>query len=54
LSMGISIAPGPIFSARQQFRNFLRINCGHPWTAAMDRAIQRLGEILRRYPPRQA
>jgi DNA-binding transcriptional MocR family regulator len=54
LSMGISIAPGPIFSARQQFRNFLRINCGHPWTAAMDRAIQRLGEILRRYPSRQA
>jgi DNA-binding transcriptional MocR family regulator len=48
LSMGISIAPGPIFSARQQFRNFLRINCGHPWTPAMDRAIQRLGEILRR------
>jgi DNA-binding transcriptional MocR family regulator len=52
--MGISIAPGPIFSARQQFRNFLRVNCGHPWTAAMDRAIQPLGEILRRYPPRQA
>jgi DNA-binding transcriptional MocR family regulator len=49
LSMDISIAPGPIFSARQQFRNFIRINCGHPWTPAMDGAIQRLGEILRRY-----
>jgi DNA-binding transcriptional MocR family regulator len=49
LAMDISVAPGPIFSARQQFRNFLRINCGHPWTAAMDQAIRRLGEILRRY-----
>jgi DNA-binding transcriptional MocR family regulator len=49
LALDISIAPGPIFSARQQFRNFIRINCGHPWTSTMDRAIQRLGEILRRY-----
>jgi DNA-binding transcriptional MocR family regulator len=49
LAAGISLAPGPIFSARQQFRNFLRINCGHPWTASMDLAVQRIGEILRRY-----
>jgi hypothetical protein len=45
---GISIAPGPMFSARRQFGNFLRLNCGHPWTSRMDRAVQRLGEILRR------
>jgi DNA-binding transcriptional MocR family regulator len=49
LSVGISLAPGPIFSARQQFGNFIRINYGHPWTAAMDQAVQRIGEILRRY-----
>jgi DNA-binding transcriptional MocR family regulator len=49
LDSGISIAPGPMFSARQQFRNFLRLNYGHPWTLTMDRAIQRLGDILRRY-----
>jgi DNA-binding transcriptional MocR family regulator len=48
LAAGISLAPGPIFSARQQFRNFLRMNCGHPWTAGMDQAVQRIGEILRR------
>jgi DNA-binding transcriptional MocR family regulator len=48
LDFGISIAPGPMFSARRQFGNFLRLNCGHPWTAAMDRAIARLGNILRR------
>jgi DNA-binding transcriptional MocR family regulator len=48
LSAGISLAPGPIFSARQQFNHFIRINCGHPWDRAMDQAIQRIGEILRR------
>lgn len=46
---GISIAPGPMFSARRQFGHFLRLNCGHPWTSGMDRAVRRLGEILRRF-----
>jgi DNA-binding transcriptional MocR family regulator len=49
LAAGISLAPGPIFSARQQFGNFIRINYGHPWSGAMDQAVQRIGEILRRY-----
>jgi len=49
LAAGIGIAPGPIFSARQQFGNFIRINTGHPWTSTLDKAVQRLGEILRRY-----
>jgi DNA-binding transcriptional MocR family regulator len=49
LDYGITIAPGPMFSARRQFGNFIRLNYGHPWTPAMDRAIQRLGEIVRRY-----
>jgi DNA-binding transcriptional MocR family regulator len=49
LDGGITIAPGPIFSARQQFKNYLRLNTGHPWTGAMDQAVQKLGEILRRY-----
>jgi DNA-binding transcriptional MocR family regulator len=48
LNSGISIAPGPMFSARRQFRNFIRLNYGHPWNPEMDRAIRRLGEILRR------
>jgi DNA-binding transcriptional MocR family regulator len=49
LQSGISVAPGPMFSARRQLGNFLRLNCGHPWTATMDRAVERLGGILRRY-----
>jgi DNA-binding transcriptional MocR family regulator len=49
LDSGITIAPGPMFSARRQFLNFIRLNYGHPWTAAMDQAVARLGNILRRY-----
>ena len=48
LNSGITIAPGPMFSARRQFRNFIRLNYGHPWTPEMDRAIRRLGEIIKR------
>lgn len=49
LDYGITIAPGPMFSARRGFRNYLRLNYGHPWTAAMEEAVQRLGQILRRF-----
>jgi DNA-binding transcriptional MocR family regulator len=47
LESGISVAPGPMFSARREFRNCLRLNYGHPWTAQMDRAIGELGSIIR-------
>jgi DNA-binding transcriptional MocR family regulator len=47
LEQGISVAPGPIFSPRREFRNCLRLNSGHPWTAELDRAIARLGQLVR-------
>lgn len=47
LASGISVAPGPMFSARREFGNCLRLNCGHPWTVQMDRAIGELGKIIR-------
>lgn len=47
LAESISIAPGPIFSARREFRNYLRLNYGHPWTPQLDRAVARLGAIIR-------
>lgn len=31
LAAGISIAPGPIFSATQKYRNFIRLNCACEW-----------------------
>jgi DNA-binding transcriptional MocR family regulator len=49
LDLGISVAPGPIFSARQQFKNYLRLNTGHPWTNTMSQAIQKLAQLLKRY-----
>jgi DNA-binding transcriptional MocR family regulator len=47
LSRGISIAPGPIFSQRREFDNFIRLNYGHPWTAASDAAVATLADIMR-------
>ncbi len=49
LQAGITIAPGPMFSARRQFANFIRLNYGHPPTPAIERAILRLGQILRHH-----
>jgi len=45
LRAGISIAPGPLFSPSQEYRNCLRLNCGHPWTPAIEAAVQTLGRL---------
>jgi DNA-binding transcriptional MocR family regulator len=47
LALGISIAPGPIFSARQDFRHSIRLNYGHPWTTRVDGALRTLGRLIR-------
>jgi DNA-binding transcriptional MocR family regulator len=49
LESGITIAPGPMFSARRQFRNFMRINYGHPWNPQIEHGFKRLGQLLRRF-----
>jgi DNA-binding transcriptional MocR family regulator len=46
LEAGISIAPGPLFSARGDFGHCLRLNYGHPWTEASARAVARLGRFI--------
>ena len=46
LAQGISLAPGPIFSASQGFGHCARLNHGHPWSAAHERAMGVLGRIL--------
>jgi len=46
LEQGISIAPGPIFSPRREFKNCVRLNYGHPWTPELDRAIAKLGQLV--------
>ncbi len=46
LAAGIGIAPGPLFSAKQQFGNFVRLNCGNPWSEQIENAIRTLGQII--------
>jgi DNA-binding transcriptional MocR family regulator len=42
----ISVAPGPLFSAKQKFQNFIRINFGNPWSEAIEAAVRKLGAII--------
>jgi DNA-binding transcriptional MocR family regulator len=46
LENNISITPGILFSATRRFRNYLRINCGFPWTDANVNALKTLGKIV--------
>lgn len=48
LAQKISIAPGPIFSAKQRYKNFIRLSCGLPWSEKVDRAVQTLADLARR------
>jgi DNA-binding transcriptional MocR family regulator len=43
----ISITPGQLFSAKQKFQNFIRLNCGNPWSTAIENAVRTLGDIIR-------
>lgn len=47
LAYGISVAPGPIFSARERFSNCVRISCGFPWSDLLGHAVRTLGRIAR-------
>ena len=46
LSLGISVAPGPIFSASRAFTNCLRLNYGHTWDARSEQALASLGRLV--------
>jgi DNA-binding transcriptional MocR family regulator len=48
LAVKISVAPGPIFSAKQKFKNFIRLNCGNPWSDRIENAVMKLGQIIAR------
>lgn len=45
LDRGISIAPGPMFSASQGYRNCMRISLGHPWNERAEKALREVGRI---------
>jgi DNA-binding transcriptional MocR family regulator len=47
LARGVSIAPGPIFSARRAFRNCVRLNYGYADAAAIDAGVRVIADVLR-------
>ena len=46
LASRIGIAPGVIFSANAEYRNYIRLSCGLPWTATIERALEKLGRLV--------
>jgi DNA-binding transcriptional MocR family regulator len=45
LAQGISLAPGPIFSASRAFTHCIRLNYGHDWNERTEAALARLGAL---------
>jgi DNA-binding transcriptional MocR family regulator len=41
----ISITPGPVFSAQQQYQNCIRLSCGYPVTPDLEHAVAKLGKL---------
>jgi len=48
LEHGIGIAPGLIFSATAEYRNFIRMSAGMQWTPAVAKAVALLGRLAGR------
>lgn len=46
LASGISIAPGPIFSAQREFGRYVRLNFGHPDSERREAAMAALGRLI--------
>jgi len=45
LAAGIAITPGYLFSAAEQYRNFVRLNAAN-WSDEAERAVERLGALI--------
>lgn len=45
---GVSVAPGPIFSPTASFPNYLRLNCGYPWSPRVEAAVATLAKLAGR------
>jgi DNA-binding transcriptional MocR family regulator len=44
LPAGITLAPGPLFSAARQYQNFMRLNASH-WSPEIERGLETLGRL---------
>ena len=52
LKGGITLAPGYLFSATNQFPDFIRLNAAD-WSYQTERAMERLGEMIEELMPRR-
>jgi len=51
LAEGISVAPGPLFSAADRYPNCIRVNCAVPWSDRVAAAAATLGRLARETRP---
>jgi DNA-binding transcriptional MocR family regulator len=47
LRQNISIAPGPMFSPKNRYENFIRLSCGQTESERIEEAIAKLGRIMK-------
>jgi DNA-binding transcriptional MocR family regulator len=45
LERGITIAPGPMFSASQRYRNCMRLSIGQAWSDKHEKALREVGRL---------
>lgn len=50
LERGICFAPGDVFSATRSYVHCMRLSCGSPWSARIERALETLGRMARDAP----
>jgi DNA-binding transcriptional MocR family regulator len=46
LAQGITVGPGYMFSMRNDFRHFIRLNYSYPWSAQTEAALRTLGSLV--------
>lgn len=46
IAEGILFAPGAMFSNSGRFDHFMRVSCGHPFSAEVEAAVNRLGQLV--------
>ncbi|WP_034302783.1 PLP-dependent aminotransferase family protein [Herbaspirillum sp. RV1423] len=46
LVLGITIAPGRIFAATNQYSHFIRLNYSYTWSAEIEKALKTIGKIV--------
>jgi DNA-binding transcriptional MocR family regulator len=49
LSRGVGLPPGPLFSAREGFRNHIGLNLSFPWTIDAEERLKAVGELIREH-----